>query len=56
MEWNTKADGTGTSYQEGEELEITGDINLYAIFEENEKKRFTASFYSGAANQKEIKE
>ncbi len=55
LEWNTKADGTGTSYQEGEELEITGDINLYAIFEENEKKRFTASFYSGAANQKEIK-
>ena len=28
--WNTKADGTGTFYQEGEKFRITGDTTLYA--------------------------
>lgn len=28
--WNTKADGSGVSYMEGQEIEITGDIVLYA--------------------------
>ena len=31
-EWNTKADGTGESYHEGENLKIQGDTDLYAIF------------------------
>lgn len=34
-EWNTKADGTGTSYKDGEKITITDDITLYAIWEEN---------------------
>lgn len=28
--WNTKADGTGTSYQAGDSFQITDDITLYA--------------------------
>ncbi len=28
--WNTKPDGTGIAYQEGDSLEITGDTTLYA--------------------------
>ncbi|MCL1982046.1 MAG: InlB B-repeat-containing protein [Clostridiales bacterium] len=28
--WNTKADGTGTSYQSGQTIKVTEDITLYA--------------------------
>lgn len=31
--WNTKADGTGTSYAEGDTFDITEDVVLYAIWE-----------------------
>lgn len=31
--WNTESDGTGTSYTAGEEYRITGNLNLYAIWE-----------------------
>ena len=30
QEWNTEADGTGTSYQPGDELEPADDVTLYA--------------------------
>ena len=33
--WNTKADGSGDSYYPGDELVITDDIDLYAIFTSN---------------------
>lgn len=33
-EWNTKADGTGTSYQPNDKFSITSDVTLYAIWEE----------------------
>lgn len=33
-EWNTKADGTGTSYKDEEKITITENITLYAIWEE----------------------
>lgn len=33
-EWNTKADGTGTSYKDGGKITITENITLYAIWEE----------------------
>ena len=32
-EWNTKADGTGTSYQPNDKFGITGNVTLYAIWE-----------------------
>ncbi len=32
LEWNTQADGNGISYTEGEEIELTADLNLYAIW------------------------
>ena len=34
-EWNTKVDGTGTSYKDGEKVTITENITLYAIWEES---------------------
>jgi hypothetical protein len=33
--WNTKADGTGTTYDEGASYTITGDVTLYAKWEDN---------------------
>ena len=33
LEWNTKADGTGTSYQVGDKVDLTGNLYLYAILE-----------------------
>ena len=33
LEWNTKADGTGTSYQVGDKVDLTGNLYLYAIWE-----------------------
>jgi hypothetical protein len=33
--WNTKADGTGTSYNPGGQFYITGPITLYAIWKTN---------------------
>ena len=32
-EWNTKADGSGDSYEDEEEVTLTSDLNLYAIWE-----------------------
>ncbi|NBH12913.1 hypothetical protein D3Z36_01605 [Lachnospiraceae bacterium] len=52
MEWNTKADGTGTSYRPGETFTIHNDTDLFAIFQED--KKLSANFYSGSAGQKEI--
>lgn len=37
-EWNTKADGTGTSYSDEQQVTITEDLDLYAIWEENNYK------------------
>ena len=34
VEWNTKADGTGTSYNAGDTFLITADTTLYAIWED----------------------
>ncbi len=53
VEWNTKADRTGTAYQPGEELTIEGDTDLYAIFAKG--KVLKADFYSGSAGQKQTK-
>ncbi len=33
INWNTSADGTGTSYSDGDEITITGDITLYAQYQ-----------------------
>lgn len=33
--WNTKADGTGTSYTDGQKVSLTEDITLYAQWQEN---------------------
>ena len=33
-EWNTKSKGTGTSYQPGDTVTLTGNMTLYAIWED----------------------
>lgn len=50
-EWNTKADGSGEGYSPGDKLDIQGDTDLYAIFED--EKSLSADFYSGSAGSKE---
>ena len=42
--WNTKADGTGTSYAAGSELSVNADITLYAQWK---IKKFAVSFITG---------
>ena len=32
VEWNTKSDGNGKAYDEGDKVKVTSDINLYAIY------------------------
>ena len=32
-EWNTKADGSGTSYEPGQQVQLESDLTLYAIWE-----------------------
>ena len=51
IEWNTRSNGRGTSYQPGDEITVEDDITLYAIFDK--AKKVTATFYSGADNYKE---
>lgn len=34
--WNTTADGTGTTYQSGDTITLTGDITLYAMWSANQ--------------------
>ena len=57
VEWNTKADGTGTSYSVGPTLTLDDDITLYAIWK---KVRFYVSFDANGGNgmmsQQEFKE
>lgn len=43
-EWNTLADGTGTSYQDQEEITISGDIDIYAQWEPTQ---YTLTFNPG---------
>lgn len=49
--WNTEADGSGTMYREGDTFTLKGDTDLYAIFDE--RKQYSADFYSGSAGDKE---
>lgn len=51
--WNTQEDEKGTVYQPGDSLKLTEDTTLYAMFLENDKKNFTADFYSGEPGKKE---
>ncbi len=39
--WNTKADGTGTSYKAGDTFVMTGDLVLYAIWAEKDIPLYT---------------
>ncbi|WP_294373043.1 Ig-like domain-containing protein [uncultured Clostridium sp.] len=38
IEWNTKRDGSGKSYDDDEKIKITKDLTLYAIWSEAEEK------------------
>ncbi len=51
--WNTQEDEQGTMYQPGDTLKLTENMTLYAMFLENDKKNFTADFFSGGAGNKE---
>lgn len=56
IEWNTNANGSGTSYHPGDTFLIQDDTDLFAVFESETKvKELTADFYSGSAGQKETK-
>lgn len=47
LEWNTKSNGTGDSYQPGDDYVVTASVSLYAIwYESNENKvdQFVANY------------
>ena len=46
--WNTKADGTGVSYNAGENIQPTSDTKLYAIYEKTYSK-ISYEYYGGIA-------
>jgi uncharacterized repeat protein (TIGR02543 family) len=45
--WNTKADGSGTSYQPGDSIPVDADIDLYAQWSENPHVAVTIKANSG---------
>ena len=47
VEWNTEDDGTGTSYHEGEELELTAGLDLYAIWAKDMEVSWTVKKQGG---------
>ncbi|MGL4382839.1 MAG: InlB B-repeat-containing protein, partial [Bacilli bacterium] len=47
MGWNSQDDGSGISYNPGASFNISGDTNLYAIWQENDKYTIT---YHGNEN------
>ena len=51
VNWNTKADGTGTEYKPGDVFEISSNIILYAQWKENEK--FTISYDANGGTGKQ---
>lgn len=44
--WNTKADGNGTTYQEGNTFTITGNTTLYAKWTESSSGGTTETYYT----------
>ena len=42
--WNTKADGTGTSYDDGASITLTGSITLYAQWTYNATAKYYVTF------------
>ena len=51
-EWNTKTDGTGTSYSDEQEIKLNNDLTLYAIWEEEYK--YIINKYNVDENKKYI--
>ncbi len=51
--WSEQADGGGTLQKAGTEFSIQEDTTLYAVYQEKDKRTFTANFYSGSPVQKE---
>ena len=47
--WNTKADGSGTAYNEYQELRITNDLTLYAQWQEG--KGYSSNYYNLDTNK-----
>lgn len=37
VEWNTKSDGSGKSYDEGDKIKANSDMNLYPIYKKDEE-------------------
>lgn len=52
-EWNTKANGTGTSYEDCGLISVTGDLTLYAIWEIN---KYSITFNSNDGTDNTIKQ
>lgn len=48
--WNTKQDGTGTTYQPGDTFTITDDTTLYAMWTANEAHKVTYDANDGDGN------
>jgi hypothetical protein len=48
--WNTAADGTGTGYNAGAALAVTGNMTLYAQWVDPSVKRYTVTYLANGAS------
>lgn len=49
--WNTKADGTGTTYQPGDTITVTEDLSLYAMWDTVDVYNATVTTYLNSENK-----
>ena len=54
IEWNTKRDGSGKSYDSDEKVKVTKDLTLYARWEELEEQTLVSSISITGSNEVEI--
>ena len=54
IEWNTKSDGSGKSYDEGDKIKVNSDMNLYPIYKKEEEVTLVNSIIISGEKEVEI--
>ena len=54
IEWNTRRDGTGKSYEDDDKVKVTKDLTLYAVWSEVEEKIEVNNIYISGDSEVEV--